>query len=247
MTTPDRVEIRLVIWATDIARASPPGMNPPQWAAGVAYPTEGVVVIAQRSGPGVNDIDAVVDHELAHLALGSALRGQSPRWLDEGFAFLHANEFSLARTETLIGMAWSGNIIPWHDIDQRFPRREDAAARAYAQSYDFAAFLTRRGRYADRDDDGDRWAFRDFLGALASGADLTAAAKKAYGVTFSDLTREWYADLRERFLTLPATMVGLLVWVTAALLLVLAYARRKREGRRKLAQWEKEELDLPPV
>ena len=57
-----------------------------------------------------------------------------PRWLNEGFAYLHSSDFSFERSRTLTGMAWTGDVIPLAEIDGRFPARELAAHRAYAQS-----------------------------------------------------------------------------------------------------------------
>jgi hypothetical protein len=59
-----------------------------------------VVVAAHRDGRLI-DVDNVVAHELAHIALGAALRGRAPRWLNEGLAYLHSSDFSMARARTL--------------------------------------------------------------------------------------------------------------------------------------------------
>ena len=241
LPVPGHIEIRLVYSAEDIAAASPRGANPPEWASGVAYPQLGVIVVAKRRGPNIIDVHNVVTHELAHLALGAATDGKAPRWLDEGFAYLHSSDWSTARMQTLTGLAWSGRTIPWWDIDRQFPAEENAANIAYAQSYDFVAFLSRRGRYSDPDDDGNRWPLRHFIAAIAHGKPLNDASVDAYATPFNDLAREWYTDLRERYLTIPASLIGLGVWFLAAVLLIIAYIRRTIQKRRKLALWEQEE------
>jgi hypothetical protein len=241
LAVPRWVEIRLVKRSEDLAAAAPPGRSPPPWAIGVAYPEDGVVVVAYRRGPVPADLDSVVVHELAHLALGAALGRRAPRWLHEGFAYLHSSDFSLDRTRTLTGMAWSGNVIPLADLDRSFPAAENEAARAYAQSYDFVAYLARRGRSLTPDDDGNRWAFRDFLVALGDGATLEQAARKSFSAGMSDLFDEWRESLRDRYFILPAGMLGLFVWVVAAVLLVLAFLRKRRLGRATLARWAEEE------
>jgi hypothetical protein len=246
LPVPPRVEIRLVVRAADLGRAAPAGLGAPPWASGVAYPAHGVVVVATRREAHSIDVHSVVAHELAHLALGAALGGRAPRWLDEGFAYLHSSEFSMGRVQTLTGMAWSGNVIPLAELDRRFPDVESEVDRAYAQSYDFVAFLARRGRYPDPHDDGDRWAFRDFLRAIADGASVHQAARAIYNASLEDLFDEWYQDLRQRYLLVPAGLVGLGVWVLASILLVLAYWRRRRVNRRTLARWEEEERATAP-
>jgi hypothetical protein len=238
---PPRVEVRLVKRAQDIKLAAPAGYSAPEWAAGVAYSRVGVVVVATRRGADSINVERVVVHELAHMALGAALGDRAPRWLHEGFAYLHSSDWSFARFRTLTGMAWSGNVIPIADLDHSFPAREHEASRAYAQSYDFVVFLARRGRYPDKHDDGDRWTFRAFLAEIAAGKNAHAAAKEVYNATLDELFEEWYQSLRQRYLLLPVGLLTLAIWVIAAILLVLAYLRRRRQGRRKLAMWDEEE------
>jgi hypothetical protein len=245
LPVPTQVEIRLVPTSADIPDAAPPGHGAPPWAAGVAYADAGVVVVATRREHQPIDVMSTVDHELAHMALDAALGDRAPRWLHEGFAYLHSSEFSMERTSTLTGMAWFGRVIPLPEIDQRFPAQENAAGRAYAQSYDFVAFLAHRGRYADPDDDGDRWAFRDFLRAIGEGKDVHRAAIDVYGATLPELFDEWYQSLRERYLIIPASLFGLAVWIFGAILLVLAWMRRRRQKHRRLAQMEIEEAGIP--
>lgn len=241
LAMPRWVEIRLVKHSEDLAAAAPPGRSPPPWAIGVAYPDEGVVVVAYRRGPTPANLDSVVVHELAHLALGAALGPRAPRWLHEGFAYLHSSDFSLDRTRTLTGMAWTGDVIPLADLDRSFPAAENEASRAYAQSYDFVSYLARRGRSMTPDDDGNRWPFREFLVALGHGATLEQAARKSFAAGMSDLFDDWRQSLRERYMVLPAGLLGLFIWVVAAVLLVLAYLRKRRLGRVTLARWAEEE------
>jgi hypothetical protein len=211
----------------------------------VAYPDAGVVVAAYRRGALPSDIDSVVIHELAHLALGAALGPKAPRWLHEGFAYIHSSDFSLDRTRTLTGMAWTGDVIPLADLDRSFPAEENAAARAYAQSYDFVSFLAKRGRYSGPEDDGNRWPFRQLLVDLAGGKTLDQAAREEFSSTLKQLFGEWQNSLRDRYLTVPVSVLGAAVWVLCALLLVVGFVRKRRQGRRTLARWAVEEAGQP--
>jgi hypothetical protein len=244
LPVPRQVEIRLVKRAEDLARAAPEGRGAPPWAIGVAYPDLGVVVVAYRRGPMPADVRSTVRHELAHLALGAALGARAPRWLHEGFAYLHSSDFSIDRTRTLTGMAWTGDVIPLAELDDSFPAAEMAAARAYAESYDFVAYLARRGRSAASDDDGNRWPFRRFLALVAGGTPLDRAARQAFSADLAHLFAEWKESLRQRYLMLPAGLLGVLIWVAASVLLILAWLRKRRLNRRTLARWEAEEAGV---
>ncbi len=255
LSVPQFIEIRLVHKSSSLPDVAPPGHGAPSWAAGVAYSDAGVVSIAHSSGSEINDPLSVTAHELSHLALGAALNGHAPRWLNEGFAYLHSSDWSAARTQTLVGMAWSGNTIPLRELDQSFPAQEIEVHKAYAQSYDFVAFLARRGRYSDKKDEGDRWPFRNFLAHISAGKTPNEAALATYSTSLNDLYAEWYEDLRARYMLIPASLIGLFVWCFAALLLVLGYFKKTRQAKRILAVWEAEErareearaAQVPPI
>lgn len=241
LPVPRAISVQLVRNASDLAAVAPSGRGAPAWAVGVAYPDLGVISVATRRGAELIDPHATLRHELAHVALGAALGPRAPRWLHEGFAYQHAGEWSWERAETLAGMAWLGGIIPLAELDRTFPAEELPANRAYAESYDFVGYLSRRGRWADTSDDGDRWPFRRFLREIGQGIDLDTAAVRAFGTPLRELFEEWRSDLGNRYLFAPVGLLGLLVWVLCALLLGLAWWRRRRQNRRRLAQWDLEE------
>jgi hypothetical protein len=241
LPAPRAIEVHLVRDAGDLAAVAPAGRGAPSWAVGVAYPDLGVIGVATRRGAQLVDPEATLSHELAHIALGAALGNRAPHWLHEGFAYQHSAEWSVERVETLTGMAWSHNIIPLDRLDATFPEDELPASRAYAEAYDFVGYLTRRGRWDDPSDHGDRWPFRRFLRDVGHGADLDHAAVHAFGKPLHALFDEWRADLGSRYLLMPLGLLGAVLWVLCAVLLALAWWQRRRHNRRRLAQWDLEE------
>jgi hypothetical protein len=241
LPVPHRIRVQVVRDASSLAAVAPEGRGAPPWAIGVAYPDLGIISVATRRGANLVDPGATLRHELAHIALGSALGPRAPHWLHEGFAYQHSAEWSWDRTETLAGMAWFGGIIPIDQLDYAFPQEETPAHRAYAESYDFVGYLSRRGRWEDKDDDGDRFAFRRFLTMVGQGAGLDAAAQRAFGKPIGQLFEEWREDLSKRYMLAPIGLFGLALWVLCALLLALAYWRKRRHNRRRLGEWEHQE------
>ncbi len=238
LPTPTAIEVRLVRDSNDLPEIAPNGRGAPEWAIGVAYPDLGIISVAMRRAAHAVDAMGTLRHELGHIALGVAIGDRAPHWLHEGFAYQHSGEWSWERTETLAGMAWFGGIVPLDELDRTFPAAEMPANRAYAESYDFVGFLSRRGRYEDHNDDGDRWPFRKFLTSVGQTGDLDAAARSAFRKPLRELFEEWRSDLTTRYMLLPIGLLGLLVWILCAILLVIGFWRRKRQNRARLDQWD---------
>jgi len=241
LPVPRAVRVQLVRDTSELPAVAPDGRGAPSWAIGVAYPDLGIISVATRRGGQIVDPLATLRHELAHVALGAALGPRAPHWLHEGFAYQHAGEWAWDRTETLAGMSWFGGIIPLDELDASFPAEELPANRAYAESYDFVGYLSRRGRWEDTADDGDRWPFRRFLTMVGQGVALDTAAMRAYGKPLHELFDEWRSDVSRRYLMAPIALFGLAIWVLCALLLMLAWWRKRRHNRRRLGEWEREE------
>lgn len=234
---PVNVEIRLVFDTSQLAAVAPPGRNVPTWAVGVAFPGTNVVAVAlTRKGQELNYL-STVSHELAHAALDSALGDRAPHWLHEGFAALYSSDEDANHMTTLTGIAWFGNATPLDQLDATFRANHVTAGRAYAQSYDFVKYLSQRGRYADRQDDGDPWPFRRFVAAMAAGVAPDQAAIAQFGEPLSALFEQWQASLSERYFLLPVALLSALFWLAVCALLVVAWWRKRRAGQRVLAAW----------
>jgi hypothetical protein len=237
----DTVRVQVVRDASSLPSVAPEGRGAPSWAIGVAYPDLGIISIALRRGGNIADARQTLRHELAHIALGKALGPRAPHWLHEGFAYQHSSEFSFDRAETLAGMAWFGGIVPIDELDQNFPAEEAPAQRAYAESYDFVGYLARRGRWEDASDQGDRWPFRTFLRAIGQGQDIDRAAIASFGKPLHALFGEWKDSLSKRYLFAPIGLIGLGLWIVCAMLLAIAFWRRRRMNRRRMAEWDRQE------
>lgn len=243
LPTPRTIHVQLVRDASTLPAVAPQGRGAPPWAIGVAYPDLGVISVAIRRGANVSDPAQTLRHELAHIALGAALGDRAPHWLHEGFAYQHSAEWAWERSETLAGMAWFGGIIELNELDRSFPEQELPADRAYAESYDFVGYLSRRGRYEDEADDGDRYPFRKFLTAVGQGTNINEAAIRAYGRPLHDLFEEWRETVSKRYLLAPIGLLGLALWVLCALLLMVAWLRKRRYRNRRFGEWEREDRE----
>jgi hypothetical protein len=133
----DNVTVYIARTPGEMATLAPEGAPFPKYAAGVAYPQLGLVLLTIQSlhPNSRHDLVEIFRHELAHLSLYRAVRGRSvPRWFNEDGALAWGD--LLARPQTL-RTATLDELMP--------PRRWSAPSRrrrrcmvAYAQAADVA-------------------------------------------------------------------------------------------------------------
>lgn len=89
----------------------------------------------------------VVLHELAHELLDQACGkhgGRIPRWFHEGIAQALAGDTYLgASEEMIVWRAATGQLMPFYELEERFPAGQLPLSIAYAQSYSFVTWLAR--------------------------------------------------------------------------------------------------------
>jgi Peptidase MA superfamily len=234
---PALADVRVEVARTpgEMATFAPVGAPFPEYAAGVAYPEIGLVLLSLTPvHPNSNhDLGEIFRHELAHVALGDAVAGQSvPRWFNEGFAVLASGETSYVRLQTLWFAALGDTLLPLGQMERTFPSDEARVSIAYAQAVDIVRFLVRR-QEAHR--------FRGLIAHLKEGSGLERAVLDAYGVDLVTLEHEWRADVSRRYTFWPIVFSGTFVWMFALGLFGLGWRRRKRRDKVMLERWAREE------
>ncbi len=235
----DALVIRIGTNPEEMRALAPREAPPPAYASGVAYPMRGLVLLTLTAPETWErpDVDTVLVHELSHVALHRAVRGHAvPRWFSEGVAIHQARERSIDRMQSL----WSGTVgnrlLPMERLSSSFPSEPHRVNLAYAQSADFVRWLRAR-------DDGDA-RFREVISRLGRGQSFEMALERTYSTTRMDLELRWHESLSERFQAWPLLLGSGGLWVVAALLIVVAYVRRKRRDRVKFREWEEEERTM---
>lgn len=232
------MRIRIARNAAEMHALAPVGAPPPEYAAGVAYPAMGLILLTFTAPQGVEppNIQKVLVHELSHVALHRAVNGNPvPRWFTEGLAIHQAGELSFERAKVLMRATYSSQRIPLSELSQRFPTRAYDVDLAYAESADIVRFLL--------DDPRGTAKLRRLIHGLRSGLDFAEALEDAYYMRPAQLESEWIADLSSRNRMFPVLVGGSVAWAVAALLLPMAYVRRRRRAREKLAAMAKRETE----
>lgn len=234
----NEMTIRIARGPGDMRALAPAGSPPPPYAVGVAYPSLGLIILSVVSPDSwfPPDIAAVMTHELSHIALYRAVKGHPlPLWFVEGLATTQAGEHRLARVRTLWEAAVAGEVLPLDVVSSSFPTRPQAVNLAYAQSADLVRHLLQSS--------ADRSRLSQLLGHVAGGMSFEQAVLSAYRIDLDYLEREWRAGLSERFRVLPLVLTGTALWGGIAILVVVAFLRRRRQHHEKLARWEIEEAE----
>jgi hypothetical protein len=230
--------VRVARTPDQMAELAPENAPPPAYAAGVAYPSAHLIVIALQAPQTweAPDLLELLRHELAHLALSDAVGGHHvPRWFDEGLAIHESGELPWARRMALADASLGRRLLPLADLDRGFPADRYDVNVAYAESADFVSFLLR---------DVDRARFGSLIERVRAGAAFGRALEDSYDTDLRKLEYEWREELSRRFGLVPALTGGGLVWGLIVVLAMVAWIKRRKRAKEKLAAWAREEAEM---
>ena len=198
------------------------GDGAPDWGGAFAFPGERLIVMQGRdAGADAGDPLVTLRHELAHLAIGEALRGaRVPRWFDEGYASYAAGEWDRSEVlATSVGLIWRG-LPSLAGLDSAFYAGSERAQRAYALAHHAVAELASI--------DQER-GLALLIGYWREEGTFERALRQAYGLTGADFEKRWRSKVRRQFgiLALAADLSVLSAFLVF-LLGPLWWQRRKR-------------------
>jgi len=197
------------------------GEGAPHWGGAFAFPAERLIVMQGRNAAAAaGDPLVTLRHELAHLALAEVLRGQVPRWFDEGYASYAAGEWGREEVlATSVGLVWRG-IPTLAGLDSGFYAGSGRAERTYALAYRAVAELASL--------DQER-GLALLLGYWEREGSFERALRSAHGMTSADFERRWRSRVRRQYgaLALAADLSVLSVFLVF-LLGPLWWQRRER-------------------
>jgi len=223
------LEIRVGHGHEEFRALQPSRALAPGWAAGVAYPRLGLIVLDSQAAARGGDIRSLLRHELAHVALARVVTVPIPSWFTEGFALLYADEWTLSRSTILARASVSKSLIPLRDLERGWPSSPSEVDLAYAQSASIVTWLAAV--------DGGR-PFRELIASMSGGASFHDSIKTAYGQPLIVHEIAWKETLSNRYGWLPLFFDSQLMWAWAALILVLGAWRVRRRSKRRLDTME---------
>jgi hypothetical protein len=223
---PDAVRIVLV------DRDDPASQNSAPWIVGQAFGNDTIVIYPQRIGTYPYDsLDAVVIHELAHLALSARAEGRPlPRWFHEGVAMSVESGWGLGSQMRLLLAAQNDPAI---DEVSRLFASEALPATTTAYLLSAALVDDLRSRHGPT-------VPGTIAARVGAGADFEAAFFDVTGETPDQAAAvAWrvYRGLR----WLPVITSPSSVWLLILAVACLAFVARTRRRSLKRQQWDEEE------
>jgi hypothetical protein len=218
----DTLPLTLVLVRDSAAMSATFRGRAPGWGAGFALPGTRTIVLRAD----LDDPEATLHHELAHLALHSAVHVRVPLWFDEGYAAWASGEWE--RLEFLrIGVALAGVTPPsFTGLDAMLRGSARSADVAYALATAAVIELVRRNPSGRLD---------PLLTRLAAGTDFDTAVEETTGLSPSRFEEDWQRSVRVRY-NLATWLVAGGFWTLAAGGVILAtWLKRRTERPRRAA------------
>ena len=247
------IQVTIVSTQEDFTSLQPAGKRAQQWAAALAYPEQGKILMKTPKLllGGQPDYKKIFIHEVTHIALYRALQQKHegtkasdsppysdkisiPLWLHEGYAIYMAREWSPNREVLLTRAVLQRRIIPLGRLVGAFPAEEHLARLAYAESADLIHYLI--NTFGED-------AFQHFIDFIGRGYHFGHACRKTYGLELYELEERWKKHLKRRYSWIPLVSSTGMLWFLTAIILIGAYGYKKMTARATLARWEEEEPD----
>jgi hypothetical protein len=232
---------RILLAPDEIRFDSITGGRAPDWGAGVALPSEGIIVLPAYNSPrgGTQDLRSVLRHELAHVALQRYLGGaQVPRWFTEGYAVWASGQFDESAGWILRSAFLLKRAPPLDSLTLDWPVNTTDARVAYLLSASAVEYLYANG--------GER-ALRIFLERWQQSSAMETALRQTYGLTLGQLERFWSQSVRRRYGWLLFFAQVTVIWTILTVLVLVLFLIRRRRDRRKMNNLRATELPDDPA
>jgi hypothetical protein len=227
----DRLHVTFVSHAGRVADAT----GQPHWAAGVARPGKGSIIVAQHGPDGSRTtLETLVKHEMVHVILHRVTGGVSlPRWFHEGVAESFTDKLDFRRVTTLAEAVFGRGVPSMERLERSFSQGDARRVSvAYAASGDLVEFLRAQGDQP----------FRQLLLELRRGKSLEGAIVATYDRSLLELVGQWKRGLMGRFSWYPVVASGSFPFIFLLPLLLVAWTRRRTMFKEALRRLELEEI-----
>jgi hypothetical protein len=216
---PGKTEVRLGMGREQFESLAPE-RPVPSWAEGLAWPQLNVVVMEAKSLV-QGDGQKTFRHELVHVALGQ-LGKDWPRWFQEGVAQVLTGErkYDLETYATLVRAVRTDRVFRFDDLTTKWPDTAADVQIAYAQSDAFVRFIFERHSKAE---------LQELLDETSRGTPFPTAFALAMHTSIGVEEASFRLILPDRYPLWPVITMGSSLWVFSAVMVVVGWARRRKQ------------------
>jgi len=187
---------------------------------------------AQLRRSGAGRLPEVLAHEYVHVYVDQVLPAPIPVWLNEGLAMVLTERWSFDKAVSLAMHSVFGRLLTLEEITNAFPRDRSSVQVAYLQSQSMTRFLI-----------DQRFSISGPKGLVADLASRDSLVQKLLR------DRDWLEGFEKRWqekVVRPTRFVfvlssGTTLWGLLALVVIWAWAKRRRQRRQTEAKWAMEE------
>jgi len=210
------------------------GKNFPKWSDGLAAPIKNIIILkSARWMPPGTDNEAIAVHELTHIILNRAVKGNSiPRWLNEGLAVYYSGEKGFASGSLVSKSLVTNSIIPLSEIDEVLQFHVEKAQLAYQQSYLAVDYL-----FEEYGSD----AVKNIIHKLGQGLNINQAFLDVINLDLWQFEDEWYEYIKRKFRWHFLVEFENFLWVFILVLFILGFLLIRRRNKRIIQQWQEED------
>jgi hypothetical protein len=205
----------------------------PKWAVGLSFSGKHEIIVAHGGKRPPQEVMYTFAHELAHVAVDHARDGQPvPRWFNEGFSVMMAQEWNAERSEKLARAAAGKTLTPFENLWNSFPSHHLSASLAYDQSFHFVRWL--QNEYGD-----DLWP--QVMREIRQGRGFKEALEGETGRSFAALEALWRDSLAESTTVWSILSDETVIFFGAGILFLIAYGIVRRRRKRAFESMEDED------
>ncbi len=207
----------------------------PDWGAGVADLSRGVVVLQMPGSAGeIPRFRKTVRHEFIHLLVGQAIQpvGLVPTWFHEGLAVSLSYDEEFSGGEAISKALLSNSIVTLDEIDHVLQFQREKARLAYEQSYSAVRYLEQRF---------GQDALTTFLKALSHATSFERTFEEVFGLSLADFELDWYRHIEKNYRWRFLLDFETFLWIFMLAVFIFVFVAIKWRNRRTLKRWEEEE------
>lgn len=209
----------------------------PDWGVACAIPGRNLIILkSPLQFKYYRPFFQVVAHELAHIFIGKLSgEGRVPRWLDEGFAMYHSQEWRIGQDVAVARAVLTGSILPLSQIESVNAFKESKAQLAYTESFLAVSYLY--GEFGEG-------TIKELVTHLSKGTSIDLAFIRTIGSNYLSFQLEFEKYIQTKYNWVSFLGDTFLLWIGLAFLIVFLYLIKRRRSRKTLEGWELEERRL---